>query len=376
MVTIKKLDVKNKKDFKVWVDFPNNLYKDNPHYVPYLFSDEMNLTNPKKNVAFDECEAAYFLAYKDGQVAGRVAGIIQKSSNAKDNAKRVRLSRLDFIDDAEVVRALTKAVEDFGREKGMDTVHGPYGFNDLEREGMRVYGFDEDATFATNYNYPYYLPRLLECGYEVENRWNEYRIHIPEVLPEKVERVAEIASKRYGLRIPEEKNLKIFVEKYLDELFDVYDAAYSTLPGTMPITEKMRVQMKDQFLLVINKNYVAVVLNPENKVVGLALAFPSLTKVFKGSRGRLTPKVIFRLLKERRHPTAMEFAIIGALPGYDTKGAAALIIKHIHSKMIQDGIKTAESNPELETNNKIQSLWNVFETEQHKRNATVIKKII
>lgn len=375
MITIKVLDPTDKKSFKDWVDFPNILYKDNPHYVPYLFGDEINLANPKKNVAFDECDAKYFLAYKDGKIAGRVAGIIQHTSNDKENVKRVRLSRLDFIEDVEVVRALTEAVENFGREMGMDTVHGPYGFSDLDREGMRVEGFDEDATFATNYNHPYYLPLLEQCGYEVENRWNEYRIYVPDVLPEKVLRVAEIAEKKYGLYVPEEKNLKVFIEKYLTQLFDVYDKAYSVLPGTMPISEKMRVQMKDQFKLVINKDYVAVVLNPEKEVVALALAFPSLTKVFKGTMGRLSLKTIMRLFKEKKHPTALEFAIIGALPGYDTKGAAALLLKNIHGKMKRDGIKTAESNPELITNLKMQSLWNVFQTDQHKKDATVIKKL-
>lgn len=375
MVTIKRLDPADKKLFKIWADFPNRLYKDNPHYVPYILSDELNLANPKKNVAFDECDARYFLAYKDGKVAGRVAGIIQHTSNAKENVKRVRLSRLDFIEDLEVVQALTKAVEDFGKEMGMDTVHGPYGFNDLDREALRSDGFDEDATFATNYNYSYYLPLLEQCGYEVENEWNEYRIYLPEVLPEKVTRVAEIAEKRYGLYIPHERNLNVFIKKYLTQLFDVYDKAYSVLPGTMPITPKMRVQLKNQFKLVINKNYVAVVLTPEKEVVALALAFPSLKKVFKGSGGRINFKTIFRLLKEKKHPTELEFAIIGALPGYDVKGAAALLLKDFHANMMKDGIKTAESNPELITNIKMQSLWGVFETDQHKKDVTVIKSI-
>ncbi len=375
MVTVKTLDVKDKKLFKIWADFPNKLYKDNPHYVPYLLSDEVNLTNPKKNVAFHECDARYFLAYKDGKVVGRVAGIIQRTSNAKENVKRVRLSRLDFVDDLEVVQALTKAVEDFGKEMGMDTVHGPYGFNDLDREGMRSEGFDRDATFATNYNHSYYLPLLEKCGYRVENVWHEYKIHVPQVLPEKVLRVADIAEKRYGLYVPEEKNLNVFIKKYLTQLFDAYDKAYSVLPATIPITPAMRVQLKNQFKLVINKDYVAVVLTPEKEVVAFALAFPSLTKVFKGTGGRLSLKTILRLLKEKKHPTELEFAIIGAIPGYDTKGAAALLLKNIHAKMLKDGIKTAESNPELTTNVKMQSLWNVFETEQHKKDVTVIKEI-
>ena len=169
MVEIKVVDPTKKREFKPWVDFVNKLYEDCPHYIPYLFGDEMNLANPKKNVAFDECEARYFLAYKDGKIVGRVAGIIQHTSNEKENKKNMRLSRLDFVNDVEVVRALTQAVEDYAREKGMDTVHGPYGFNDMDREGFRTKGFDRDATFATNYNYDYYLPLLLQCGYEIEN---------------------------------------------------------------------------------------------------------------------------------------------------------------------------------------------------------------
>ena len=373
MITIRQIDPSNKKMMKIWADYPNKLYKDCPYYVPYLLGDEIGLANPKINVAFDECDARYFLAYKGDQVVGRVAGIIQHRSNDKEGVKRVRLSRLDFINDIEVVKALTKAVEDFGEEMGMDTVHGPYGFNDLDREGLRSEGFDRPATFATNYNYDYYLPLLQQCGYQVENTWHEYRIQVPEVLPDKINRVAEIAKKRYGLYVPVEKNLKVFVKKYLAQLFDVYDTAYSVLPGTMPITPKMRQQLKDQFITVLNKNYVAVVLNQEQQVVALALAFPCLRKVFTGSMGRLKVKTILRLLKEKAHPSELEFGIIGALPGWDKKGAAALILQHVHANMVKDGIKVAESNPELVTNLKIQSLWNVFEREQHKKDVTVIK---
>lgn len=375
MVEIKMLDPKDKKSFKIWADFPNVLYKDNPHYVPYLLGDEVNLTNPKKNVAFDECDARYFLAYKDGKVAGRVGGLIQRTSNEKEGLKRIRLTRLDFINDLEVVQGLTKAVEDFGREMGMDTVHGPYGFNDMDREGMRYFGFDRDATFATNYNDDYYIPLLLQCGYEIENIWNEYKITVPDELPDKVVRVANIAEQRYGLHVPNEKNLNTFIKKYLDDLFMVYDEAYSKLPGTMPISPKMRVQLKNQFKLVINKDYVVVVLDKNEKVVGMAIIFPSLTKVFKGSMGRLSLKVIMRLLKERKHPTELEFAVIGVLPEYLRQGAAALIIKDIFTKMKRDGIKTAESNPELENNNNIQQLWGAFNPALHKKDATVIKKL-
>lgn len=375
MVEIKVVDPTKKREFKPWVDFVNKLYEDCPHYIPYLFGDEMNLANPKKNVAFDECEARYFLAYKDGKIVGRVAGIIQHTSNEKENKKNMRLSRLDFVNDVEVVRALTQAVEDYAREKGMDTVHGPYGFNDMDREGFRTKGFDRDATFATNYNYDYYLPLLLQCGYEIENVWDEFRLTIPDKLPDKVLRVAEIAEKRYGLYVPVEKNLNTFIKKYLTKLFDVYDQAYSVLPGTLPMSPKMRVQLKDQFKMVINKNYVAVVLTPEGEAVAMALAFPHLAKVFKGSKGRLTLKTIFRLLKEVKHPTELEFAVIGALPGYDKKGAAALLLKYVHGNAVKDGIKFAESNPELVTNVKMQSLWNVFEREKHKESVTVIKKL-
>lgn len=373
MITIRQIDPHNKKMMKIWADFPNKLYKDCPYYVPYLLGDEIGLANPKKNVAFDECDARYFLAYKGDEVVGRVAGIIQHRSNDKEGVKRVRLSRLDFVNDIEVVKALTKAVEDFGAEMGMDTVHGPFGFNDLDREGMRSEGFDKPATFATNYNYDYYLPLIQQCGYQIENVWHEYRIHVPEVLPDKVNRVAEIAKKRYGLYVPQEKSLKIFIKKYLKQLFDVYDEAYSVLPGTMPITPAMREQLKNQFQQVINKDYVAVVLNPDGDVVALGLAFPCLRKVFTGSKGRLTIKTILKLFKEKAHPTELEFAIIGALPGWDKKGAAALLLQAMHANMVRDGITVAESNPELVTNIKMQSLWNMFEREQHKKDVTVIK---
>ena len=375
MIEIIDITNKGKRIFKKFVDFPNELYKSSPYYVPYFFGDEVNLTNPKKNVAFDECEARYYLAYDNGKIVGRVAAILQHAANKKWQHKLVRFSRFDFVDDFEVAKKLLESVEEFAREKGMDAVHGPFGFNDLEREGLLIEGFDQDSTFIVNYNYDYYEKYVLACGYEIENIWNEYLIQVPQTLPDKIQRVAEISEKRYGLRISQTKTLKEFLKKYVDEFFKIYDEAYAVLPGTMPLTEKMRKQMLAQFKLVINHDFVKVVLDKDDNVVGVALCFPCIEEALKKSRGRINLPAIFRILKQVKKPKAVEFAIIGVRPGYESKGVAAVIMKEIYSSLVKIGMTEVESNPELQQNVKIQSLWSVFEKKQHKKRATYLKKI-
>jgi hypothetical protein len=193
MVSIVEIKPDNKKLFKKFIEFPNKLYKDNPHYVPFLYGDELNLLNPEKNVSFEECEAKYFLAYENGEIQGRVCGLIQKMSNKIRNEKKIRFTRFDFVNNIDVVKALLNAVEAFGREKGMDTVVGPLGFNDMDKEGMLIEGFDRDVTMASMYNYDYYYPLIKQCGYDVECTWLEYRIKVPDTVPDKINRIAQIA---------------------------------------------------------------------------------------------------------------------------------------------------------------------------------------
>ena len=226
-------------DLKAFVDFHYDLYQDCPYDVPTLFSDDMNTLSPEKNAAFDFCDAEYYLAYKDGKLAGRVAAIINKRANQKWGRQSVRFGWIDFIDDIEVSTALLKAVEDFGRQHGMKEVVGPLGFTDMDPEGMLTWGFDKLGTMATIYNYPYYPQHIEQMGgWEKDNDYVEYYMNVPDKVPEKYTRIAELVESRYNLHVKKLTRREVLKENYGKKLFDIINRTYGDLYGFVSLTDK------------------------------------------------------------------------------------------------------------------------------------------
>ena len=371
MIEIK--EVKTKSDKKKFVDFPTKLYKNCKQYVHPLRMDELNLFS-EKNVSYEDCDTVYFLAYKNGQIVGRIAGIEQKIYNQKVNEKRIRFTRFDSINDVEVAKALFKAVEDWARKKGMDIVHGPLGFNDLDREGMLIEGFDELATFEEQYNYSYYPELLEKCGYKKEVDWLEYKIFPTYGEREKrVEVLAEKVLKRYNLRIATGKNKKKFIEKYKQGIFEVIDEAYGDLHGVVPYTDKLRDQIINQFKMFISLNFVVTIVDENDRVVAFGFGIPSLSKAVQKSKGRLTPFGITRLLYAVKHPKVLDFALIGIRKQYLNKGLPAIVLNYIMKSLPKYKIEHCETNLNLEYNIPIQNQWKNFDHIQHKKRRCYIK---
>ncbi len=373
MIEIKEVNSKN--DIKKFVDFPHKLYKGNPHFVPFLDIDEINKFDPKKNESFDDCETKCFLAYKEGKLVGRIAGIIQKAFNEKSKEKRVRFSRFDSINDTDVSNALFKAVEDWARAEGMEIIHGPMGYNDLDREGLLIEGFDQMSTFEEQYNFPYYADLIESYGFKKEVDWIEFRLYAPKEVDERIERIADLAAKRYKLKLVVPDSLKGFIKKYKDDFFDTLDAAYSNLYGVVPFNEKMKDAVISQFSLILNKDYVVGVINEEGKLIAFGLAFPSLSESVNKSRGRLLPFGIFRILRQIKTPNSIDLGLIAIRPEYQNKGINAMILSYLIKGMISHGIEYAETNLMLEYNTKIQSQWEIFDYIQHKKRRSYFKTI-
>ena len=369
------VEVKTKKQQKLFVDFPTKLYDGCEQYVHPLRIDELNLFN-SKNASYEDCDAVYFLAYKDKKLVGRVAIIIQKLYNQKVNEKRVRFSRFDSIDDQEVANALFSAGEKWAKEKGMEIIHGPLGFNDLDREGLLIEGFEHLATFEEQYNYPYYQKLIENYGFEKEKDWVEFKIFPPKEIDPRVARLAEAVSKRYKLKLADTNTSKNkFIEHYKEGIFNVLDLAYGSLHGTIPFTPKLRDQIIGQFKLFIKLRYIVVLVDENDKVVAFGFALPSIAKAVQKSKGRLTPCGILRIIKAANTSNVCDFGLVGTLPEYQGKGLTAAILKHIMQTMIEDKFEYAETNLNLEDNLKIQQTWKNFEHEQHKRRRCFVKKI-
>ena len=378
-IQIKK--VETKKDLKAFIEFHYDLYEGNQYDAPNLYSDELNTLSRNKNAAFDFCEAEYFLALKEGKVVGRVAAIINNKANEKWDKKDVRFGWIDFIDDIEVSKALLKAVEDYGREKGMTSVVGPLGFTDMDPEGMLTWGFDQLGTMATIYNYDYY-PKHMEKlgGWEKDNDYVEYRLDVPETAPEKYTKIAEMVEKRYNLHARKLTKKEIFEGGYGKKLFDLINVTYSHLYGFSELSERQIDQYVKMYFPLADLDLITVVEdgNKDNQLVGLAITIPSLTRALqKCHRGRLFPFGWWHLLRAIKfHKTeVVDLLLIGVLPEYRSKGANSLVFADLIPRYVKYGFKWGETHVEMETNESVQSQWGPLDPTMHKKRRCYRKAI-
>lgn len=369
-------EVLTKKQKRQFVDFPTKLYKDNEFYVHPLRGDEMNMFNPKKNVSYDECDIVFYLAYRDKEVVGRVCAIVQKVYNDITNSKRVRFTRFDCIEDIEVAKALFEQVEEWAKSKGMNTIHGPLGFHDLDREGMLIEGYDKLATFEENYNFPYYKDFMEQCGYKKEIDYLAFNIKLPKTVDPRIKRIGDTIMKRYKLKIATAKNKKEYIKKYKDGIFDVIDDAYGDLYGVIPYNDKLRKQIIDQFNLIINLKYMISILDENDRVIAFGFALPSLAKAVKKSKGKLLPFGLFRILHAKNHENVADFGLVGVRKEYQNKGVTSIILNYIIEGAGEVGVDTIETNHSLEDNHKILQTWKNFDdVKQHKRFRCFIKNL-
>ena len=364
----------SRREQRRFLDFPIRLYRDNPYFVPPLYMDERKIFR-KDYVYYDTSEAVYYNAYKDGVMAGRISGIIQHAANGKNGQKRVRFTRFDVIDDFEVAKALFDAVEKWGASKGMDTICGPLGFSDLEREGLLIDGFDQMSTYEEWYNAPYYADFIDRLGYAKEVDWNESRITAPADYDGDLDKLSDFIMKRYKLRFGPAKNVNDFLDKYADGLFEILDKSYDQLYGTVPFTDGMKKLMIDNFRLLISLDFVAVVLDENDKVVLIGITLPSIAEAVQKSRGRLTPACIYRILKSKAKPEIVDLALIGVDPEWLNRGVSTTVAAALVHMLQKPGIKYAETNLNLEDNYAIQNLWKRFGREIHKRRRSYVKKL-
>ncbi|MBQ6922205.1 MAG: hypothetical protein IJQ66_03860 [Clostridia bacterium] len=374
MIEIK--EVKTKNDLKKFAKYPVKLYKNCPYYVPSLRSDEINTFNPKKNFSLKGNECKGFLCYKDGELVGRIAGLINRKDNELTGKKYVRFSRLDCIDDEQVFRALFIAVEDFGKSYGMDTIHGPWGFNDTDREGMLTYGFDKRSTYATNYYYPYFAQKMVKLGFSDESKWVEKQFTIPETPYERVTSLCERLKKRLDVfESLDVMSIKQIVKKYGKEFFETMNDAYSKLDGYVPIVGDAQKNVLKQFATIINPRYSSILIDKNGKVAAFGIVLPSIAEPLIKHGGKLFPTGFIGVLKAIKKPKELEMALIGERSEYKNTGINAIVMTRIMSNVIADGIVHIESNPMLETNYNIQSNWKFAESEIIKRRQTYVKPI-
>ncbi len=359
----------SKGELKKFIRFNYEFYKDSPYSVPDLYED-MLTTFSKKNAAMEFCEADYFLAWRDGRIVGRVAAIINRRANETWQKKTVRFGWIDFIDDLEVSRALIEAVKAWGAERGMTELEGPLGFTDLDAEGMLVEGVEELSTMATIYNYPYYPRHMEALGLQKASDWVEMKIYIPDAVPEKHKRISDIVARKYGLRIRKlHDKREVMRSGVAHEIFRLINEAYTPLFGFSRMTEKQIDQYVKSYIPILDLRMVTLIETEAGEIVGVGISMPSLSLALQKAKGRLFPFGWWHLLKALfwKKPRVLDLLLVAVRPDYQNKGVNALLFTDLIPVYQQMGFEYAESNPELETNDRVQNQWQYFKVEQHKR---------
>lgn len=369
--------VESKADLKTFVKFPLQLYKNCPYYVPNLYADEMVALDSQKNAMGKYSLSRKFLAYKDGKVVGRIAAIINQIANKDWAHAEVRFGWVDFIDDKEVSKALVDAVIAFGRENGMTTIAGPLGFTDFDNEGCVVEGFDDISSFMLKYNYPYYGAHFEALGMEKINDWLEYRVYVPEQVPEKVVKAAHLVSERYNLHIRKISKKEVRKENYGRKLFDLVNRTYCQLFDFTVLPPEVIDQYVDTFLGVLDMKYITLVEDAEGKLVAMALTMPSIAHAVKKANGYLFPLGWWHIVKSMyiKHEEALELMLIAVDPDYRNRGVHAMLFNELIPNLIEGGFKYGESNAEMETNTSVQNIWNIYQKD-FKRRRRVFGKTI
>lgn len=366
-----------KADYRHFIDFPEKLYKNNKCYIPRLFFDQYDTLNPKSNPAAAFCESKLYIAYRGTEAVGRVAAIVNHRANEQWNHKEVRFGWFDFEDDPEVSKALMAKVEEFGRERGMESIVGPLGFTDFDPEGMLVEGFDKEGTMALIYNHPYYNSHVQAMGFEKDTDWIEMRFKVPEKLPERFVRAAGMVAERAKVHFVHPSRRQMSKGGYGRKIFKLINTCYQNLYDFTVLPEDLSDKYMNFYLSVLDLKYVSLVENEDNELVAFGITMPSLANALKKCRGHLFPFGWIPVVKNLflKHDKGVEMLLIGIRPDYQSKGLNSMLMCELCQMFIDNGLEWAETNAVLEDNIKNLQQWRDYEILATKRRRAYKKTL-
>lgn len=366
-IVIKK--VQNKKDLLEFIRFPMVLYKNCENYVPPLLKDEEDIWNAQENPSLAYSEAQQFLAFKDGQVVGRIAVIINHKEFQELGIHKVRFGWIDFIDDIEVSKALIQTAISYAQSKNIQKIEGPMGFTNLDKAGMLTMGFDRLATMIGIYNFPYYQEHLEKLGLIKEKEWVEFEIIFPDVLPDKIVKFNELIKEKYKLEVMKFSSKKELLP-LIEPMFKLLDETYKNLSTYTPITPEQIKVYREKYFGFIDKDFVICIRDKHQQLISFAITMPSYSKALQKAKGSLLPFGWWHFLQAGKKNDRANFYLIGIHPDYQRRGVTSIIFKEIYDIFKKKGVKYLETNPELEENKNIQLLWQDYNPENHKRRKT------
>lgn len=370
-------EITTRKELKQFIEFTNKLYRECEYYCPPLFFDEMNCFDKEKNPALEVCDYKLWMAYRDGKAVGRIAGVVNYKANEKWGYKNARFGWFDFIDDLEVSKALLDTVAAWGKKKGMTAINGPVGFTDFDHQGLLLEGYDYLAPMASLYNFPYYVKHFDAYGLTKDADWIEIQVYPPTCCPERLNRIAEIVKERSKVRVDKVKNSRELVRKYGIEYMDVIDVAYQKLYNFQPMTIKQKNYYKDMYFPILNFDFVTLVVNDQDEVVGVGVGMPDISEPLRKCGGHLFPFGWYHVLKalKAKEMDAFNFLLIAVRPDYQDKGINSLFFQDQIPYINKYKIKRLETTAILETNTKNIANFTQFDHKMHKRRRAYIKQI-
>ncbi len=371
-MTIEIKEVQNFKDLKKFALFPYSLYKNNMHWVPPVIKNEIETLRSDKNPAFNYCEAKYWLAYKDTKLVGRIASIINHKYIEKWKNNYAFFSRLDFVDDEEVSKTLLQKAESWAKSKGMEGNLGPMGYTNFDHQGMLVKGFEELPTTASTYNFDYYPEHLEKFGYRKKIDYLEFEVKVPDEIPEKAVRISNIVLKKHKLKLLKVNSKKELLP-YARQIFDVINITYRHLFSFVELTDKQIEIYTKKYFPYLSPEYVTIVLDENDKVIGFQITMPSLSRAMQKAKGRLFPFGFIHILNALKKPKYLDLYLVGILPEYQNKGINAIFMTELNKIALEKNILSAETNSEMEENKKVQDFWKYYESRQHKRKRIYLK---
>ncbi|MCW0479279.1 GNAT family N-acetyltransferase [Riemerella anatipestifer] len=369
MASIAVKKVTNDRELKDFIKFPNNLYKENSNYVPPLNNDEKNIWNAKENPALSYSDAEQYLAYRNGEVVGRIALIVNYKEEKELGIKKLRFGWLDFIDDIEVSKVLMDKAIEVAKSKNLPKIEGPMGFTNLDKAGMLVMGFDKLATMIGIYNFDYYPTHLEQLGLKKEKEWVEFEIDFPEQLPEKITKFSGLIKEKYKLKVLR-FNHKKEILPLVEPMFKLLDETYKNLSTYTPISDEQIKTYKEKYFGFIDKDYIICIADEHDDLIAFAITMPSYSRALQKAKGKLLLFGWWHFLQASKKNDRANFYLIGIRPDYQRRGVTSIIFEEIYKVFKQKGVRFLETNPELEENKNIQLLWQDYNPVNHKRRRT------
>ena len=366
-------EVRDQNDLKLFVRFPFAVYKGNPFWIPPIIKDEMKQLTPAFNPFFRDVDAKFWTAWKDGRMVGRIGALIDHRYNRSNNKKMGRITRMEFIDDKEVSGKLFSTAEKWIRQHGMQAVHGPLGMSNLDNQGLLIEGFDHQPSIASVYHLPYYQEHFEANGYEKENDWVEFRLHLGETAVNKAKRGAEIVKKRYGFEVKKFSSNKE-MQEYLFPVFRLVNEAFQDLPYVVHFDDDMIRAIGEKYFKVLNPKFVRVI-TKDGELAAFIIGIPSLSEAMQKANGKLFPFGFYHVLRAMKNPSVMDLYLTGVSPEYHTSGAAVILFAEIQAEMLASGITEMETTGIFETNQNVISNWKNYDHIQHKRRRCYVKKL-